>query len=215
MVNTGQEIGEPVDPFGDSAAWDDPEAFYDRPPPARPIPAVSPWGVEPEREGGGGGRVEEGGQGRREVGDTLDTTGDDDCTGGSAYMDTSQFLRTKAPMVCGQPGIDPYFTPDDLPGGAADEEHEERTTPTGDEETPVGFGPYDFPSALANYPAGGGRPGEKHSPGKREGGEDGHDSRAAAHAAGLSYCVCVCVCLLHSTACAHASAECCVCVCGT
>ena len=183
-VNPGHDIEELVDPFSDgsNAAWDDPEAFYDRPPPTRPVVRTTSWGAETEKEGEGE-RVEEVGEGGKEEGETADTTGDDDCTGGSAYMDTSQFLRTKAPTLYGQPEVDPYSSGDDLPGQA--EERDEITTPTGEEDIPRGFGPYDFPTALANFPVAGGRPpGEKSSPGKREGGEDGHDIRAASHAAG-------------------------------
>ena len=180
-VKPGHDIEELVDPFSDgsNAAWDDPEAFYDRPPPARPVVTTSLWGAETEKEGEG----EEVEEGSKEVGETADTTGDDDCTGGSAYMDTSQFLRTKSPMLHGAPEIDLYFSGDDLP--AQPEERDANVTPTGDDDIPRGFGPYDFPTALANFPVAGGHPpGEQSSPGKREGGEDGHETRAASHAAG-------------------------------
>ena len=179
IVNPVQDIEEPIDPFSDgsNAVWDDPESFYDRPPPARPIVQV-------------GQGPEEGVEGQRDAGETADTTGDDDCTGGSAYMDTSQFLRTKAPVLCGQPGIDPYFTGEDLPvpvpvPGQPDE-REDQITPTGEDDIPGGFGPYDFPAALANYPTAAGRGGEKPLPVKREGGEEGQETGAASQTAGLS-----------------------------
>ena len=190
----GQDIGQPVDPFadGDTAAWeDDPEAFYDRPPPARPLapPTTSPWGAESDREG----ISEEGvprGDGRSEGSDdTADTTADDDCTGGSAYMDTSQFLRTKC-SGGGEGGggggrqMDPYLSPEDQP--SPPDGLDEPSTPTGD-EVPGEFGPYDFPSALANFPpaaGGGGGRGEKQ---QVAGGEEaGREAKQTPHNSGLS-----------------------------
>ena len=105
----------------------------------------------PPLDGGVGGGVGDG--------DRSDGGVDDDCTGGSAYMDTSQFLRTKVPVLCSQQQhhqpagpLDPFFTLDD--GSPFSDEKEDNLTPTeiGEGRVSAEFGPYEFPSALANYP---------------------------------------------------------------
>ena len=151
-------MGKQFDPFGDSsdAAWSDPEAFYDRPPPPimAPAAAAAPtavWNSEGEREGEG-----EAGPGEneqlvhtnnslaiQEIDESGEVANDDDTTGGSAYIDTSEFLRTRAQPGCNWPSEqgflsdDPFVEGDDL-------------TPTCHSEGVLGQ--YEFPAALANFP---------------------------------------------------------------
>ena len=201
--NLGRDVGETVDPFADESTWNDPEAFYDRPPPARPVAQLtvgpSPWGAESERDRGANSQEGVAKTDGSDGDNSADTTADEDCTGGSAYMDTSQFLRTNVPSGTKHSGIDPYFTPpDEQPGlvGSPDGP----STPTGD-DTVGGFGPYDFPAALANFPSGGGGRGEKGAgSGRREGGEE---AKQSSHSTGVCVCErgrerereCVCVCV--------------------
>ena len=178
-VGLGSE--EQFDPFSDGtdSAWNDPEAFYDRPPPARPahIPSAVPapsWNSD--RAGEGDGSQKEDGHGPM-LSLSVNTHGEEDepedTTGGSAYMDTSQFLRRD------------LTASDPAPVGLS-EDTERSVTPTegctegASRDLHVGSydGPYDFPSALASFPA---------SREKREGMDEGQSC--------MTSCTCTCTCM--------------------
>ena len=183
--NIRQDSGEQFDPFsmdGDNSAWSDPQAFYDHPP-ARLAPSAVPapvWNVEQEREGEREQEreqevqaEEERGKQHRENSLESEHNFDDDCTGGSTYMDTSQFLRTNVPSTSGLV-MEQYSTPEEVLGLQEGEE-DRNTTPTGYHLGNEGSGdcvPYEYPSALTKFPA------SRDGPARREMVDGGHDIRA-------------------------------------
>ena len=184
-----QESGEQFDPFtedeGADSTWSDPMAFYDRPQPARPaVPIPPPRDHEREQEIGAKDERRDNQGGENSVnGDesSSDANADDDCTGGSAYMDTSQFLRTNVPSSSKL-----FSTADEMLSlQLCDARHEDNTTPINSDEGPGELGQYDFPSALANFPT------NRDVPTKREVVDDGLDSRSSSHS---SECISECLC---------------------
>ena len=183
--NLGQDSREQIDPFADFDVSDDPQAFYDRPGPTRLAPASTPaassWTKEqPETQN----EVEVDTEAvvSDEIlddGEPSDGGIDDDCTGGSAYMDTTQFLRTtKEQTNFG----DPFFTSDD-PQPPFDERDD--ITPTAGDDNVLGeLGPYDFPLALANFPTGGsgGSTNAVEKPAKRDVVDESHDIKSTHNA---------------------------------
>ena len=195
--NSRQDSGEPFDPFhdgGDESTWNDPGAYYDQAPPARPAPVsavLAPWEREGEEREGEALHVGD------DVGTKLnsheqkedglgDMGGDEDCTG-SAYMDTTQFLRTNMPMCGRHSPQDPCFSTDETLGlPFTDESEDADSTPTGGVMTSGECGQYDFPTALASFPVN-----SRDGPAKRDVGDEGHDTRAGQY---MAYYTCVYLC---------------------
>lgn len=188
-----QDSGDQFDPFteeeGGDSIWSDPMAFYDRPPPARtaaPIPPPRDHEREREQEiqAKDERRENQGGEGSVNGDESSgDANIDDDCTGGSAYMDTSQFLRTNIPSSSKL--LNQFGAEEMLGLQLSDARHEEDATPVNSEEGSGDVGQYDFPSALANFPT------NRDVPTKREVVDDGLDVKPP-HTSESMYNVCVC-----------------------
>ena len=177
MQLPSQDPEEAFDPFGaEDSTWNDPHAFYDRPPPPRVAPSNVPAPAAPVSA------VEE--REEEEVGEILleenlkeVTIDDSDFTGGSAYMDTTQFLRTNIPTTSGSRPAEHYASPKEVLDRKMSEEEEEEeggeVTPTeyhSADEKPDDTGPYDFPIALSHFPA------SQEQAAQREAAEDSHDA---------------------------------------
>ena len=150
------------DPFStESATWNDPAAFYDRPPPPRSLASGhQPWEEEEPNQ------LEEAEK------DMALEDSTSDFTGGSAYMDTSQFLRREGLSV--EKPVEQYALAEEVLRiqQEGEEAHLDReTAPTHSysvQDDPIDDpGQYEFPSALSRFPV------------TREGSEEGHMSTAS------------------------------------
>ena len=179
-----QDSGEQFDPFteeeGADSTWVDPMGFYDRPQPARTAAPIPPPRDQRELEIGAKEerRYNQGGENSVNGDESGDANADDDCTGGSAYMDTTQFLRTNVPSSSKLK----FSTAEEMLSlQLSDARDEDITTPINSDEGPGEVGQYDFPSALANFPT------NRDVPTKKEIVDDGLDGRSSSH---TSECMC-------------------------
>lgn len=155
------------DPFStESSTWNDPAAFYDRPPPPRPLPSgPQPWEEEEPSQ------LEEAEK------DMALEDSTSDFTGGSAYMDTTQFLRREGLLPL-EKSVEQYALAEEVlqiqqEGEEARSDRE--TMPMHSysvQDDPIDDpGQYEFPSALSRFPV------------TREGSEEGHMSTKSQHTA--------------------------------
>ena len=197
--NSRQDSGEQFDPFRDGAddsTWSDPCAFYDQAPPARLAP-VWERGKEGEEEGKGhlvdkdmGTKVSRNNVHEEKEDGLGDVGGDEDCTG-SAYMDTTQFLRTN---VGRNSPLEQCFTSDETSCPQhTDEREDTQTTPPGRNVVPGECGQYDFPTALAAYPINS-RDGP---PTKRDVVDESLDTKPPVVGQCRVYCTCTCLYIAH------------------
>ena len=151
------------DPFSGEAgdAWEDPSAFYDKPPQRQPIPARSDHtpssSLATQSSGSGGGGASAHQTPSRGFDDNYINSAD--FTGDSSYEDTNEVLKNIRLMKhLSDSGSDPFHPASDVfmghnkslesqgsSGGAGNEQPASDLTPPKTDS-------YEFPSELAKYP---------------------------------------------------------------